>query len=106
MMGVVLLGCSHHDPIDRLMDTVSNEGFSSYMFVPIKLSETASPEQCISNLTSRGDFQSPKILKTRQVHTSLENYTAVLLDTDAGQKIVLLHPEKTNAWYYKIYDAK
>jgi len=53
------------------------------------------------------------ILKMRPVQNPLnqsEHHTAVLLDTDAGQKIVLLHPMHNGSrwagWYYKVYDAK
>ncbi|HSY10392.1 MAG TPA: hypothetical protein VK840_05700 [Candidatus Dormibacteraeota bacterium] len=118
VMVVILLGCSHRDSIDRLMDKVPYEEVPSYLFMPIQLPETASPEQLISVLTKRGEFHNPKILQTRHVHTTprpkdqipVESYTAVLLDTNPGRKIVLLQPQsfkgRWHGWYYKIYDAE
>jgi hypothetical protein len=120
MMVLVLLGCSRSDPFNRVMDYVSHESVPSYMFVPVQLPATASPEQLISALIVRGEFGrlniysgSIKILQTRAVHTvppMLESYTAVLLDTNLGQKIVLLQPQsfdgKWHGWYWKIYDVK
>lgn len=100
------------------MDKVPYESVPSYLFMPIKEPETASPEQLISILTSRGEFHNPKILQIRQVHTTpgpkdeipVENYTAVLLDTNPGRKIVLLKPLNTkpggDGWYFKIYAAE
>jgi hypothetical protein len=102
------------------MDYVSHETVPSYMFMPIQLPATASPEQLISTLTVRGEFGrlniysgSIKILQTRSVHTTppiSEAYTAVLLDTNLGQKIVLLQPQnfkgKWHGWYWKVYDVK
>ncbi len=115
-----LLGCSHRDPIDRLMAEVSKASVPSYMFRAIQLSATASPEQLISALIVRGDFEqkritgtSVKILQMRSVNTTPpmpQGYTAVLLDTNLGLKIVLLQPLSSNGkphgWYYRIYDAK
>src|SRR5262249_33570403 len=101
-----LLGCSRQDPIDRLMVKVENQSVPSYVFKPIELPDTASPEQCISVLTSRGQLHLPKILQVRHAHASFGSFTAVLLDSNDGQKIVLLRPWQTNGWYFRIYDAK
>ncbi len=118
-LAVFLLGCSHRDPIDRLVAEVSNEGPTFYMFAPVQLPATASPKELISALTVRGEFGSRqitstsiKILQIRAVHIGpdSQDYTAVLLDTNLGQKIVLLQPQSLNGkwrgWYYKVYDAK
>jgi hypothetical protein len=119
LIALGLLGCSRKDPFDRVMDHVSHETVLSYPFVPIKLPATTTPEELISALKVRGVFQreqitSIKIMQVRSVHTSPpsvpEEYTAVLLDTDAGQKVVLFRPLKSETgmeeWYWKIYDAK
>jgi hypothetical protein len=115
VIAFVLLGCSRSDPFDRVMDYVSHESVPSYMFVPVQLPATATPEQLIHALTVRGEFGrlniysgSIKIVETRSVHTAppmLEAYTAILLDTNLGQKIVLLKP-MSHGWYWKIYDVK
>jgi hypothetical protein len=36
----------------------------------------------------------------------VENFTAVLLQEEAGRKIVVFQPLHTNDWYFKVYDAK
>ncbi len=114
-----LAGCSRKDPIDQVMDYVSHETVLSYPFVPINLPATATPQELISALKDRGDFQrkqitSIKIIRVRSVHTSLPSvpvdYTTVLLNTDVGQKVVLFRPLKSETgmgeWYWRIYDAK
>ena len=117
LAALVLSACSQSDPIERLMAKIPNENsrnIESYFFRPIALPHTASAEMLISNLTTRGALHSPKILEVRQTHTTpkagydipVENFTAVLLDADAGRKIVLLRPLSTNDWYFRIYDAK
>ena len=118
LIAFVLLGCSRRDPFDRVMHYVSHESVPSYMFFPIPLPETATPEQLVSALKARGEFGarniyswSIKIVETRTVHTEppiSETYTAVLLDTNLGQKMVLFQPlgrrGKWEGWYSKIYD--
>lgn len=114
LVALVLNGCSHRDPIDRLMAEIPNESVPSYLFKPILLPDTASPELLISNLIAGGNFHGPTILEIRRTHTMppsgsgirVENFTAVLLDAHPGHKIVVLRPMETNRWYYKIYDAK
>jgi len=102
------------------MHRVSHESVPSYPFNPIKLPATATPEELITALSKRGlselghfNFASYKLSEIRPVQTEppiSEKFTAVRLDTDRGQKIVLLRPmqNKTNwiGWYYKIYDAR
>jgi len=121
-MSFLLLGCSRRDPFDRVMDYVSHEWIPSYLYMPIDLPATASPPQLISALKVRGEFDyanvdggSIKIVETRSVHVAppiAQAYTAVLLDTDHGQMIVLFQPEplhpkgKWQSWYWKIYDVK
>jgi len=94
---IVLLGCSHSDPIDRLMVEVTHEVVPSYLIVPIDLPPTASPEQVVSALSKRGDFsnrkiESYKIVKTRAAQSgpnNLDRYTAVLLDTNSTENCAL-----------------
>ena len=98
------------------MDYVSHEVVPSYPFVPIKLPETATPKQLMSALNARGDFQrsqinSFKIVKARKVNDALSGeFTAILLDTDMGPKVVLVQHlnsrNKSDGWYWKIYDTK
>jgi hypothetical protein len=120
VLTTVILGCSHRDPnpIDRVMDEVSHEQVVSYAFNPIKLPNSATPQQLITALSKRSapelgyfDFTSYKILQIRPVQTTppFEKFTAVLLDTNLGQKVVLFRPmgNGTNSigWYYRRFDA-
>ena len=119
MIASALLSCSRSDSFDRVMYTVSHETVPSYMFVAIQLPAAASPQELIHALIVRGEFGSMqitstsiKILQTRSVQTEppmSEKYTAVLLDTNLGQKMVLFQPlsskGKWDGWYWKIYDV-
>lgn len=119
------------------MVQVAQESVPSYMFQPIDLPAKASPDQLISALSKRNDvywtgrkITTYKILKVRAAKSGpsdYNHYTAVLLDTNAGQEIVLLKPmtphkwigwywyqkilhpmtpkPKWLGWYYKIYDV-
>lgn len=114
-----LTGC-HRDPIARLVHQVSYEDVASYPFNAIQLPPTATPEQLITALSKRSvldlgrfDFHTYKISEIRPVQTEgplVMRYTAVLLDTELGQKIVLLRPMQSGTnwygWYYRTYDAK
>lgn len=114
-----LVGCGHQDPIDRLVNKVSHESVPSYIFRPINLPATATPKELIAAIYKRGVVYSPgfafatyEIVEVRevQIEPPRRKFTAVLLDTDLGQKIVLLQPlgNETNwhGWYYRTYDAK
>jgi hypothetical protein len=119
--GVFLLGCSRRiaspDAIDNLMVEVAHEEVPSYLYQSIKLPATATPEQLVSALSKGGDMYwtgmkitSFKIVNVRAAQSgpdAWEHYTAVLLDTNVGQKILLLRPEPDGSgWYHKLYDAK
>ena len=116
----VFVGCSQRDSIDRLMDqAVPKDRLGSSTFTPIDLPVTASPEQLLSALSKRGNFrtrqvESFKIVKIRKMQSGPNNsqlYTVVLLlDTNAGTKIVVLQPESFKdgcyGWNWRIYDVK
>jgi hypothetical protein len=118
------VGCSPRDPIDRLMAELPHQVFS-HPFVPIELPEAATAEQLISALAKRGieelghfEFASFRIVEKRvtnvpqevQGKPPVENYLAVLLDTNLGRRIVLFQPLRSKGewrgWSYWIYDAK
>jgi hypothetical protein len=120
LVASVLLGCAHsgqtdRDPIDRLMTQVPFEDCPSYPFVPVDLPATATPAEVIDALSKRGTLRddqiaSFKILETRRVHSKQKGaesdfYSAVLMDTNLGRKILLLQPG-SHGWYFKFYDAK
>jgi len=110
MLGIALLGCRQRDPIDRVVEIASNQMVPSYLFKPIDLAETASPGQLVSALAKRGDLHGPTVMKARDVQMPEGRYTAVLLDTWDGKRVVLLQPmtrkDRFAGWYYKIYETK
>ena len=119
------------DPIDSLMETIPYQK-TIYSFVPIQAPPSASAESLVGELASSGGFARVGIstytnLKIRTVHTTLhkrdlqflqkhggwrpEYYTAVLLNSDVGRKILLLQHLGTNSghdrgWYCRIYDVR
>jgi hypothetical protein len=120
----VLAGCGHRDPIDRIVRQDSADpSFRSGLNGLIMLPSTAS----ITNVTTRaletvGAGTNIMILETRQVQIAYGDeakivqpqairYTAVLVDTDSGKKVVLLQFDgpkhgPSGGWWSRVYDAK
>ncbi|HEY2328353.1 MAG TPA: hypothetical protein VGI63_00895 [Verrucomicrobiae bacterium] len=117
IIAALLAGCvSTPDPIDQLVtDLSSTHGFwINGIGRDVILPKTASPEQVIKQVFhtaffDKGQVTSYKILNIRQVHiqgVSPELYTAVLVQTNFGKKIVLLkYQEHFASWWNRVYDA-
>ena len=114
---LLLSGCaSTPDPVDRLVSRLSaSHGLWLNGFSPIlDLPATASTEQVVSRVFQmtgfdRGHVTRWKILKVRAVHIPPDTgaYTAVIVDTDFGRKIVLLEYEGASAgWWSRIFDLE
>jgi hypothetical protein len=80
----------------------------------IDLPEIAAPEEVLRTALEKLGFDSGKVrqykpLETRRVNIrgSLPNsYTAMLVDTDLGQKVVLIkYAGPTVGWWSRVYDA-
>lgn len=103
------------DPIDRLMTQVPFEDCPSYLYVPVDVPTNSSPSEVLAALSKRGTLRDNginrfKVLESRRVHSTQEGaqsiyYSAVLLDTNLGRKVVLLQPQR-GGWYYKVYDTR
>ena len=104
------------DPIDRLVaDLLSSYGlWENGVFPILGLPETASTDEVVAKTFKmtgfdKGQVTSYKVLKIRQVHIrgSLPDlYTAVLVQTDFGEKIVLLkYVGASVGWWSRVYDA-
>jgi hypothetical protein len=125
LVAFVMVGCGHQDPIDSIVKKESaNPYFGNGMYVPIRLPAAATPEQLTSavfkqDLRELGSVTN--IVEARKIqimpkglmdvtNTDFFNYTAVLVDTDIGRKVVLLHyfdggKNKTSAgWWHEVYD--
>jgi len=104
------------DPIDRLVARLSSDGmWQNGLFKPVDLPQSASPEEVISQvdkltgLYQGGKLTSYRIIETRQVQiiSSITGgkFTAVLLDTNLGKKIVLLQYQGSKTgWWSRAYD--
>ena len=115
IFAALLVGCATTtaDPIDQLVSRLSTPPQSHLwqngLFPIIKLPATASTDEVLAKVLER-QVASHKILKIRQVHIpgSLPDlYTAVFVQTSAGEKIVLLKYEgEAVGWWSRIYDSK
>jgi hypothetical protein len=108
---VLVAGCATpSDSIDRLVSRLSSDGLWQNGMTPIlPLPAKATTEEIVSKEYS-GHGVSYKILSVRQVHIQGSQpalYTAVLIHTDAGDKIALLRYEAgMSGWWVRIYEAK
>jgi hypothetical protein len=123
-LSIISTGCSHRDPIDRIVkEESSNQDFPSGMFMPIRLPATASAAELASRALGFEQLATNcTVLETRQVRIhedsplppELIKYTAVLVDTTSGRKVILLqfqqYTKHTNSlpggWWSRVYDVK
>jgi hypothetical protein len=115
IFAALLVGCATTaaDPIDQLVTRLSTPPQSGLwqngLFPIIKLPATASTNEVLAKVLER-QVDSYKVLKIRQVHIPgnlPDLYTAVLIQTSAGEKIVLFKYEgEAVGWWSRIYDAK
>lgn len=104
------------DPIDHLVaDFSKSYGLWENGFFPsLGLPQTAPPEQVIKKTFqmtgfNNGHVSDYEILKTRQVRipgSSQDLYTAAMVRTDLGEKIVMFKYDGPHVgWWSRIYDA-
>ena len=117
IIAVVLVGCTttrnpvDHNPIDQLVTSLSSShGLWRRSSPPaIKLPATASTKEVVAQALE-GKVASYKILKSRpvQIQGSLSDlYTAVLVQTNAGEKIVIFrYEEEAAGWRTWVFDVK
>src|SRR5438874_1882153 len=122
-----LIGCSASDPIDMLVASLTHHSpeldhyhFPNGLSYVIALPATASPAQLVASrpVSSGLDTTNVTVLEARHVriayseedaHVLDPNYTAILVGTDSGRKIVLVQFQgsSTNkAWCARVYDVK
>jgi hypothetical protein len=117
LMAPVLVCCGHRDPIDRIVEQDSADPFfPTGMFTPIRLPATASAAEVASRALGQSGTNIT-VLETRQVQihadsglpAELVNFTAVLVNTTSGLKVVLLQFQKDSqnppgGWWSRVYD--
>jgi hypothetical protein len=118
IIAVLVVGCTKApDPVDQLVTKLSSShglwrnGISPILGLPA----TASNEQVVWRVFQmtgfdRGHVTRHRILKVREVRipgSVPDNYTAVVVDTDFGRKIVLMKYEGPAAgWWSRVYDVE
>ena len=117
LIALTILGCATKDPIDQLTDHLNSQfglwinGESPYIGLPPE----ATPEQVINQaikLTGfdQGQIKTYTIREMRRVNLNEDGtnkYSAILLDSDCGKKIILFRYEGERlGWWTRFYDAK
>lgn len=117
IVAALLAGCAKTpDPIDRLVaDCSTSHGeWENGEYPTLNLPETASPEEVIKTIFEKigfdkGHVTSHKILRIRHVRIrgSLpDSYTAALVQTDLGEKIVLFkYGSSRTGWWSRVFDS-
>ena len=106
-----------NDPIARLVSRVSADWHWGF-YPTIELTNSAPPEAVVKEVSENGGFdtdsgirmvKSYKILEIRQASVPLCGlgiFTAALLETDLGMKVVFFRYEETrHHWWSHVYDA-
>jgi hypothetical protein len=104
------------DSLDRLAAKLSaNPMWENGMFPTLDLPATATADQVVAKVLKsvsfdKGRVKTYKILKTKQlqIRGSLPNlYTASLLDTDLGKKILLYkYSGAATGWWSRVFEAE
>ena len=119
VVAVVLAGCSHQDPIDSIVKKASAgpcfPPVSDILTFSFKLPATAPVAEVVSKALH--NETNITILETKQVdiannanklrfgHSDIQSYTAVLVNTSSGKKVVFLHfYPLAGDWDYVTYD--
>jgi hypothetical protein len=103
------------DPIEALVDRLSSSHgmWTNGMFPKLDLPATASAEQVVARVFKmisfdKGRVKSHRILETREIRIRgplPDTYTALLVDTDFGRKIVLLqYTSPSVGWWSRVFD--
>lgn len=102
------------DPFSRFVtDYTTREG--SFVYHSTGISSSADPQEAIAKLCKTGVPQPPltnlSVIEVRQLHPqdervarSLTNHVAALVETEAGQRIILLRPI-SGEWWYHVYNS-
>jgi hypothetical protein len=99
------------DSIDALLARLSSSHglWQNGPFPRLDVPETASAEQVVRSVFEkisfdRGRVTAHRVLLVREVRIDSDSYTAVLVDTNLGKKIVLFGRGTTLRWS-RVYDA-
>jgi hypothetical protein len=104
---------SHSDPIDALAQELnaSNGLWINGLYPDISLPPDATPEDVLAQAAKmsgfdQGHIKTYHIREVRQVQLNtgqMENYSAALVESDLGTKILLFKHEGNNRWWTRFY---
>ncbi|MBT9588637.1 hypothetical protein IV102_35200 [bacterium] len=115
VLACLSLGWSQGDPVETLVKRLSAthglwiNGLSPTLDMPA----TASPAEVVDQVFQRVSFTEGRIKKHSIVRVSEvtigdgapDRYTAVVVDSDQGQKIVLIQYQKTSGWWSRVFHS-
>ena len=103
------------DPIDALVEELnaSHGLWINGLYPIIELPPDAAPEEVLAQAIklvgfSQGHIQSYQVQEIRQVQITTgltETFSAALLQTDLGTKILIFKPEGDDRWWTRFYDV-
>ena len=105
------VACHAVEPVDSLLQSLSGQNlWQNGLFPTVNLPASASPRQVAAESLRNARIDKFTIVEVREViipGASMDKYSAVVVDSAPGQKIVLLrHLGPGNGWWTRIYDAK
>jgi hypothetical protein len=106
---------THNDPISALARNLnaSNGLWVNGLSPDISLPPDATPEHVVAQAVSKSGFdqghiKTYRIREVRQIQLNagrMETYSAALVESDLGTKILLFRYEQTNRWWTRFYDV-
>ncbi len=115
VLACLSLGWSQGDPVEALVKRLSEthglwiNGLSPTLDLPA----TASPAEVVEQVFQRVSFAEGRVKKHSIVRVSEvtiaggapDPYTAVLVDSDQGQKIVLIQYQNSSGWWSRVFHS-
>ncbi len=118
MLCLALASCAGTEPrVDDPIDTLVAKLNTTYgmwingEYPPIELPSDATVEAVLAQAVNlwgfdQGHINTYRIQKVRQVLLDTETYSAALVESDLGKKILLFKHERDNHWWTRFYDVE
>src|SRR5580704_11098962 len=111
---ITTLNCAPSDPTDRVIQRISsNPYFRNGAVKMIELQKSAPIDEVIKQAVKNDihfalSIPEPiKVISKRDVKIQGKLYTAVLVDTQSGRRVVLISwLEASHSWWNRVYDIK
>ena len=111
---LLIVAAKHKDEIDSLVDRLNHQPlWINGMFPELKLPKSATPEEVIAECLkmvgfAKGHLKWHNVVKIREVDIATAHpmkYSAALIDTDSGKKIILFRFEGAR-WWTRVFDVE